>query len=411
MSYITYTHDLGVSLGFAYELFYRIKDLGIRYMSMRDSFDISKRLSIGGAVADDSSRIIKPRIISSDAKTITFSRIRFWIAGVAPFSITISDGGLGVDVYYDKLQFLPEDFEKGRFEIAFNKIFIEPTVAIKNLGEYDIHAIIGFIRKIKGFDKTEFTQMMISRALEIAEKLSSSYDISVVMIDGSIIPAFIPEIYFSMLKSFEYFLEFIKIMLEKEREILQRFINIYERVYGSKNIVMVGAIKKSTDKSLQRMVGIFHEDTDQELLERVMKKENIAVIGPFVKRRVFELNNVLRRNNMYNEDVSIISYYMKGSYDMTPLQLEFVFSRNIDHEMRDLFMKVIYNLLIKDKFGRTTLKPIDIMDRLIKKRSKIIEKVYKAKAERELYKKMKEYENKFTNSPDRKGVYPLYILQ
>ncbi len=70
---------------------------------------------------------------------------------------------------------------------------------------------------------------------------------------------------------------------------------------------------------------MFHEDTDQELLERVMKKENIAVIGPFIKRRVFELNNVLRRNNMYNEDVSIISYYMKGSYDMTPLQLEFCF--------------------------------------------------------------------------------------
>ncbi len=244
MSHIAYTHDLGVSLGFAYELFHRIKDLGIKYISMRDTFDISKRLSIGGAVADDSSRIIKPRIISSDAKTITFSRIRFWIAGVAPFSIAISDGGLGVDVIYDKLQFLPEDFEKGRFEIAFNKIFIEPTVAIKNLGEYDIRAIKGFIRKIKGFDKTEFTQMMISRALEIAEKLSSSYDISVVMIDGSIIPAFIPEIYFGMSKSFEYFSEFIKIMLEKEREILQRFINIYERVYKSKNIVMVGAIKK-----------------------------------------------------------------------------------------------------------------------------------------------------------------------
>jgi hypothetical protein len=399
-----------MSLGFAYEFFHRIKDLGIRYISMRDTFDISKRLSIGGVVADDSSRIIKPRIISSDAKTITFSRIRFWIAGIAPFSITISDGILGVDVNKNEMQILPEGFKKGKLDIAFDKIFIEPTVAFKSLGEYDIHVITGFVRKIKGFDKTRFIQMMISRALEIAEKSSSLYDISIVMIDGSIIPLFIPEIYFGLTKSFEYFLEFIKIMMEKEREILERFINIYERVYKSKNIVMIGAVKKSTDKSLQRMAGMFHEDTDQELLERVMKKENIAIIGPFVKRRVFELNNMLRRNNMYNEDVSIISYYMKGSYDMTPLQLEFIFSRNMDYETRDLLIKIIYKLLHKDKFGRPTLWPIHIIDETMKKESKRVETMFKKKIKKEIYVKVKEYEEKFRSCPDREKEYLLYLF-
>jgi len=411
MSHIVYTHDLGVSLGFAYELFHRIRDLGIRYMGMRDIFDISKRLNIGGVVADDSSRIIKPRIISSDAKTITFSRIRFWVAGIAPFSVTMSDGVLGVDVKKNELQILPEDFERGRFEIAFNKIFIEPTVAIKNLGEYDVRVVSGFVRKIKGFDKTRFIQMMISRALEIAEKSSSLYDVSIVMLDGSIIPLFIPEIYFGLTKSFEYFIEFIKVMLEKEKEILERFINIYERVYKSKNIVMVGAIKKSTDKSLQRMVGMFHEDTDQELLERVMKKENIAVIGPFVKRRVFELNNMLRRNNMYNEDVSIISYYMKGSYNMMPLQLEFIFSRNIDYETRDLLIRIIYRLLHEDSFGRPTLWPIHIIDKSMKNRSKRVEKMFKEKIKKEIYRKVKMYEEMFRNSPDREKEYLLYFYE
>jgi hypothetical protein len=379
--------EISSDLVIGLELLERVKARGVA-LRRAGSLDRARTIIIGGSAADESSRPLKPYANWSHGSFVRASaRIR--IAGIAPLLINVTDGHHKIAL--ERIRFLPEHIEKGgsvEFLMErFKRPFIERPLVMRDL-TYDVAQ--EFARKISEFDLIEFKQEMIDLAIAEAKYKSTSCDLAVAFIDGSILPGHLdPYIFPDSETLARWPPEMAELILKRKERILKKFINIYESVYLSTNIVLVGAIKNSNDRSLQALAGLYHDAPDQVLLMGSMKEGD--VIGPFKKHRAERvlLEELRKFKIRYSKEVAIESFYVKRRGDTIPLQLDIVFPESMDRGTRNLFLEIIYYLTeASEKHTRIasedvyipTLAPIRIIDEEVSKKAREIEII----AERDL---------------------------
>jgi hypothetical protein len=351
------------------------------------------RMEVGGAVADESSEVMGTHAHVWDGGIIRVSaRLRAFC--VAPLQLG-SDGS--VDIEWEQTVVEPEHLrEGGTAEILVEKLrapFVQNPTVLKGL-RFDIAQT--FAQKLADYDLIEFRNEMVQQALFVAKRKASSNDIAVTLIDGSIIPGHLdPDIYPGSSYFKDWPSNLAEYIIERKKRLLVQFLNIYNIVRYSRNIVLVGAIKRSNDKSLQAELNAYYDVPDQVLLASLSDRIGGAVIGPFEKHRVLRTfaDECKKLKLSLTEELSVQSYYIfhhAYAYYSLPLQLDVIFSKDMDEEMQKQVISFLYKSVeVSEKHTSIeakknidiriyTLRPIQLIDeyisKLVKERKEIIER-------------------------------------
>jgi hypothetical protein len=372
-------------------------------------------IEVGGATADESSEPIASHAHVWDGGIIRVSaRLRAFY--VAPFQLD-ADGS--VDVEWKEAIVEPEHLkEGGAAEILVEKLktpFVQNPKVVKGL-RFDIAQT--FAQKLTDYDLIEFKHEMIHQALSVAKRKASSNDIAIALIDGTIVPGHLdPDIYPGSLYFKDWPSSLAEYIIERKKRLLIQFLNIYNIVRYSRNVILVGVIKKSNDKSLQAELNTYYDVPDQVLLASLSDRIKGTVMGPFEKHRVLDtLRDEYKKLKIsLTEKFSIQSYYIfhhAYTYRSLPVQLDVVFPKDMDEdiETQRLVISLLYKLVeASDKHTNIeakresdieiyTLLPIRLVDdyisKLVKERKEIIERDIASKLYdilynlREIYKKL-----------------------
>jgi Fe2+ or Zn2+ uptake regulation protein len=360
--------------------------------------DNFNNLIIGGAAVDDGSRLISSMASFGLGFVRVSARIR--IACILPFNIDTSTGFPRLIPQMDKIDYYPEHIMRGgtaEFLVErFKKPYLEKSYVIRSNGiDYEIASKVA--KKLSEYDLVEFNMNMINQAVSRAEHKASSCDVALTLVDGSILPGHLdPDIHpnsekIEKIKEESTYLA--KLLLERKRNILQGFLSIYERVLNSENVILIGAIKRSNDETLQAKARIHYGVPDQRLLRNAGLEK--VILGPFEKHRVVKvLSNQLEAFSLVPRgEIKIKSYYIMWRRDALPLQIDALFPKNLDEDnsIEAKILKLLYDLTevstkhtyIKENWEGSddiipTLRPIAIVDEIIGKKvaeiSEIIEK-------------------------------------
>jgi len=354
-----------------------------------------EKITIGGSAADDSSRSIRQYASWSGGSFVRVSgRIR--IAGIASLDIHLTEDLPKIDL--QGIRFLPEHIEKGgsaEFVLErFKRPFIEEPTILRDL-DIDFDIAQEFARKISDYELIEFNQDVMELALAEAKRKSTSSDIAIAFIDGSILPGHLdPKIHPNSKDLDKWPPEMAKQVLKRKERILRRFLHIYEYARLSENIILVGAIKNSNDMSLQASIGAYYDVPDQALLMNAMKEGEI--LGPFRKHRVEKvlLEELGKFDIEHIKDIAVDSFYVKKRENMLPLQLDIVFPENVEEKTKDVTLDIIHHLtmdsekhtkIASESISIPTLGPLRIVDMEVSKRSLEIEAIINKELGRELF--------------------------
>jgi len=403
------------------EFLRHLKENNVKIRKVSDLRSIRAVLGseFGGSVADDSSRPLKSHVYWYGGTIIRVSsRIR--IGGVLGVSIEVNDPAptLSVD---ENMRLLPEHLEKGgttefkleRMKVPFIQSYDEIN-KIKKEYNLDFETTKEVAEKLSDYDIIDFNQSLIRLALNEAVIKASSYDLAIAFIDGSILPGhldpyYTPDYLEKDEEEKELPDEVVETILERKERILRNFMSIYEEVRSSKNVILVGAIKRSNDMSLQALTNTYYDVPDSNLLFSILKEEGI--LGPFIKHRVKkELIEQLKKFNIpipkeedpkdriRKESIIVNSYYIKGRVDMMPLQVDIIFPRDMDEEMLDKVVDLFYYLIEPSERHTSysiksggegwfipTLRPIKIVDEKISAKSKEIEIIFEKELAMKLF--------------------------
>ncbi|MDT7882943.1 MAG: hypothetical protein RRB51_10585 [Thermoproteus sp.] len=387
------------SISFAQELFEKIVQKGINLSKVEDRINIVGDL--GASAADDSSRSLKVHIVHHTHIAGISARIR--IGGIAPFITEVKNGMVTVSMD-DEVELLPEHIKRGgsvEFLVeGFRKRpYVEPRLVAKNItSDQDFQIMREYVGKLNDYSIIEFHHQLIQHAIDRAERKASSFDFAIAFIDGSILPGHLdPKIHPGSEELKNWPPEMATKLVEYKYKLLDQFISIYKRVAEQRDdVVLVGASKRSEDRTLQHRVKVYYDVPDQELLSNV-GLEN-AILGPFEKHRVVELKEQLELLNLtYPADMKIDSYYIFRSTTMMPLQIDVVFPKNMEQEQRNEIVKLIAHLVeesekhsrIAEQSGEvkaiSTLRPIRLVDLEVTKISEQIAKVVEKELARKIY--------------------------
>jgi len=387
------------SISFAQELFEKIVQKGINLSKVEDRINIVGDL--GASAADDSSRSLKVHIVHHTHIAGISARIR--IGGIAPFITEVKNGMVTVSMD-DEVELLPEHIKRGgsvEFLVeGFRKRpYVEPRLVAKNItSDQDFQIMREYVGKLNDYSIIEFHHQLIQHAIDRAERKASSFDFAIAFIDGSILPGHLdPKIHPGSEELKNWPPEMATKLVEYKYKLLEQFISIYKRVAEQRDdVVLVGASKRSEDRTLQHRVKVYYDVPDQELLSNV-GLEN-AILGPFEKHRVVELKEQLELLNLtYPADMKIDSYYIFRSTTMMPLQIDVVFPKNMEQEQRNEIVKLIAHLVeesekhsrIAEQSGEvkaiSTLRPIRLVDLEVTKISEQIAKVVEKELARKIY--------------------------
>jgi hypothetical protein len=355
-------------------------------------------LIIGGSAGDDSSRQIKPGTIFNETTFIRVSA-RISLGCIERMNIVIgSDGMPRIDPEEDSKKIIPEHVLKGGI-VEFTTQRIKPRHLRTPFAFRDIdHETASFVaKKLSEYDFVDFQLEIIEHTLAEAKYKATSSDIAITFVDGSILPGHLDPTIYPDSKSLEEKLknypDLLKIILDRKEAFLRKFMRIYEDVRDS-NVVLVGTIKESKDKSLQVESKVYSDMSDQELLASA-GLEN-AILGPFTKHRVIdELVKQLNKFNIkpYNK-IEINSYYIFRYSNTLPLQLDIVFPKNMPDDIRDTILWLLYYLTIRSEFHTKerdrgydilTLVPISIVDVEARKWSEQLAAIIEKELSNKLY--------------------------
>jgi hypothetical protein len=365
-----------------------------------DHIDNFNNLFIGGVAVDDGSRLISSMASFGLGFVRVSARIR--IACILPFYMDTNVGSPTVIPQMDKIEYYPEHITQGGTAEFLVERFKKPFLDLKkpykirsNGIDYEIASKVA--KKLSEYDLVEFNMNMINYAVSRAAYKASSCDVALALVDGSILPGHLdPDIHPGS-KNIEKIKEestyLAKLLLDRKRNILQGFLSIYERILNSENIILVGAIKRSNDETLQAKARIHYGIPDQRLLRNAGLEK--VILGPFEKHRVvkvlldqFEAFSLIPR-----EEIKIKSYYIMWRRDALPLQTDVLFPKSLyeDNSIETKILKLLYDLTeesTKHTYIREiweggndiipTLRPIAIVDEVVGKKaaeiSEIIEK-------------------------------------
>jgi hypothetical protein len=379
--------------------------IGIRKVN-----DLKKDISIGGAVADDSSEPLRSYASLRYGGFIRVSaRIR--IGCIMTFNIELSDGFPKVivpDFSRTPPKFLPEHIAQGGsaeflYE-RFRRPYLQSPIVTKGL-DYEI--AWEFTKKLNDYDLVEFNLNIIEQAVSEAKHKASSCDVAIALVDGSIIPGHLdPYIYSGSNILNKWPSDMARFILERKERILFEFLNIYESIHRSDNMVLVGAIKRSNDRSLQAMADVYYDASDQILLASAGLEGKI--LGPFRKHRTMKilLDELEKFSLRRCKEIFIDSYYIMKKRDSLPLQVDVVFPKYMDDVERHFILDLIYHLTeISGKHTQiervlsggdleiSTLRPILIVDEEAEKKLKQVKEVVEKDLSAKLYGILKELES------------------
>jgi hypothetical protein len=344
-------------------------------------------LIIGGSAGDDSSRPIKPGTIFN---ATTFVRVsaRLRLGCVERMDIMIGSADTPrIDPEEDSKKIIPEHVLRGGiaefvtqrirggkregFTTTMKPRYVRLPLVFRDI---DFETASFIAKKLSEYDFVDFQLEVIEHTLAEAKYKATSSDIAIAFIDGSILPGHLDPTIYPDSKSLEEKLkdypDLLRIILDRKEAFLRKSIRIYEDACDS-NVVLVGAIKESKDKTLQILSKIYSDISDQELLASA-GLEN-TVLGPFTKHRVIDalVRELSKFNLKLRDEVKIDSYYVFRYPNALPLQLDMVFPKNIPDDLRDAILWLLYCLTIRSElhtkerdkgYDILTLAPINIVD-------------------------------------------------
>jgi Fe2+ or Zn2+ uptake regulation protein len=398
-----------VEIGAGAKLLEVVKERGVK---LRGFSPLEESLCVNGIAADDSSSPLKPYATLQSGVIIRISA-RLRIGCLIPFGVeSFSDYP---KIIPEEPRFIPEHISQGgTVEFLIEKVpmdmdlktkalslpklkrpYLEGPLIMRNIGLEVAHEIA---KKLSDYDLVEFNLNLIEQTVAEASREASSSDLALALIDGSILPGHLdPHIHPDARFLEEWPEEIARLVLERKERILRKFYGIYQSVYGSENVVLVGAIKRSSDMTLQGMAGVYYDVPDQELLASVGLEGKI--LGPFEKHRVKkELIEQLKKFGIQakSDDIVIKSYYMMRRKDVLPLQIDVVFPKYMEEEERSFVLNLIYHWTeasekhtkLEDSRGALkvpTLLPISIADETAGKKSKELSEVIERDISTKLY--------------------------
>jgi hypothetical protein len=365
-------------------------------------------LVIGGAVADDSSRPLGTYAHWSSGLFVRVSaRIR--IGGIVAYNVFIKEGAPVLDVKIEDMDLIPEHLTHGdSVEFLIERLrrpYLDSVRAIRGLSGEVAREIA---EKLSHYDLEEFNQDLIELAIAKAKYKATWSDLAVVLIDGSILPGHLdPKIHPESKDLEDWPSDLRKLILGRKERILRRFLHIYDSVYTSRNVVLIGVAKRSNDRTLQYKANVYYGVPDQILLSNVMREGEI--IGPFVKHRVEEelVNELKKFSIKYAETIRVDSYYVMVKEKALPLQIDVVFPKHVDElngrDVRNTILWLIAHPYLSEISRKhtwyneqgeiiPTLKPIEIVDREVSKKSEEIARLIEKDLAKSLYNVLRQLE-------------------
>jgi len=387
---------------FAYEFLEKVMQKGIRIRKIKELNNKIFR-ELGASAVDDSSNPLHVHVTYLSHMVSVSARIR--IGGIAPFTIEVYNSLPRVNMD-GTVEFLPEHIREGgavEFLVQrFKSPFSESRLVIENIpSDWSFEQVSYFARKLNEYDIIEFQLQLIEHAIDRAKRKASSFDMAIAFVDGSIIPGHLdPKITPDSDELREWPPDMAKTLIDRKMKILRQFLSIYDRILYNprQDVVLVGAIKKAMDRSLQVEVNSYYDATDQELLSNALTEED-GILGPFKKHRVREslVKELKNFSISYHDEINIQSYYIFKSRVLMPLQVDIVFPKDMGPEEREYIVDLVAHLveesekhtyIARQQIGEfkavPTLRPIRLVDLEVSKKIEQITKV----VEKELYGKM-----------------------
>jgi hypothetical protein len=228
--------------------------------------------------------------------------------------------------------------------------------------------------------------------IDEAHKLREKFKLVLALMDGSILPW---ELNMDIAPGSRFFIglpdDLVDAIVKKEKEIMHGFNELLSEVYNSNGIVLVGAVKKSHDTTLQSMVGREHDEDapDQVLLSDIMEKDTVLKI-PFEQHRFRVFMMKLNKFGIRRSNYTIATYYVRHRSITYPLKLEVLVPRGLPTNVAQAIPHLLTYLVVesdrhtyinkpKGDFLKTpTLLPIHVVDEKVNEKgiAEIAESAY-----------------------------------
>jgi len=280
-------------------------------------------------------------------------------------------------------------------------------------------------KKIERITRVLEDQWTVAKQLELlkliideSRKLSREFKLVIALMDGSILPW---ELNMDVSPGSRLFSglpdELVDKILRSEERNLRGFNELFNEVYNSGGIILVGAVKKSSDWTLQGMVGRApdKEGPDQVLLSNIME-ENTVFKVPFRSHRFDAFIVKLNRFKIGRGHYVIDTYYIRHKLTAYPLRLEVLAPRGLPWDVVSAVPHLLTHLAVTSErhtfisksrggsLGVPTLLPIYVVDHEVRERgiAEIAEAMYVIDKEweriREILKRNMGSNNEFTIS-------------
>ena len=300
---------------------------------------------------------------------------RVYIRSIGSFELIINndnEGGYAIDILDLRVDPPSEDDYLGA------KVLGEETISLEKLYSPTLR------NKVKRVERVLEDQWRVTKQLELlrsivdeANKMKGRYRLVLALMDGSILPW---ELDMDITPGSRFFnglpSDLADAIITNERKILRGFNDLFSEVYNSNNVVLVGAVKKSHDWTLQSMIGRVpdKETPDQVLLSDIMEEGTIFK-SPFKHHRFETFIAKLDKFGIKHEDYIVNTYYVRRDLTTYPLKLEVLVPKGFPTDVASAIPHLLAHLIIKSErhtyigmvsggsMGIPTLLPIYIVDK------------------------------------------------
>jgi len=226
-------------------------------------------------------------------------------------------------------------------------------------------------------------QLELLRLIIDESRRSAGCGLVIAVMDGSIIPW---ELNMDVVPGSKFFSglpdDLRDKMLDTEKKLFQGFHELYNDVYNSGNTILVGAVKRSKDWTLQAMANVVpsSEYPDQVRLAEVMG-EGTVLRSPIVHYRFRDFTEKLGVFGIDHVDYVVRTYYVRRDMATYPLKLEVLYPKALPEGVREAIPHLLAYLTVAsdkhtyiaakaggDTLSVPTLKPILVIDKEVSER-------------------------------------------
>jgi len=400
--------DIGKWEGKMHKVFHKeLKRRGIPYFGISKLEDTLNHLKNMGVrriliiAADETIHPFRVAIRYRDKVSILKVESKFGLVKELVFNIQLPRFTCGGDDCWSS--YVPEDLGSAKEDVL--KIhFIPINAEVKGMETREV--VRKVYEKRRDFEGALFHARLMSKALKRVKSIGNEYDLVLVLIDGPLLPPHLdPHVGRGTRLMLDVWRllgeEEMKMLLDMKEVMLSTYLNIFDQVLQSENTVLVGAVKRSRDQTLQyRLFGYIEEGRyDIDVLVSYLRA-NVGV-GPYFIDRLFMFAKELRRFNIEkvtNEGVKyrvpVHSYIVRRFEYALPIRLDVIMSdvlRGMEKSIVNLLANFVVtsnkHTYIAGKEEKLLLKvptlfPIHLVDEELDKLGEFVEDVYRLEIKR-----------------------------